>query len=45
LRNFERWQRMEFPSPYLNARRFEVADPKASKRVVAVPHELVMHLT
>lgn len=41
LEGLERWQRMEFPSPYLNARRFEVADPKARKRVVAVLHELL----
>lgn len=37
----ERWQRLEFPSPYLNARRFEMTDPKARKRVVAVLHELL----
>ncbi|KAI6688886.1 hypothetical protein NL676_025714 [Syzygium grande] len=37
----ERWQRLEFPSPYLNARRFELTDPKARKRVVAVLHELL----
>ncbi|KAJ7948916.1 Protein ROOT PRIMORDIUM DEFECTIVE 1 [Quillaja saponaria] len=41
LEEFERWQKMEFPSPYLNARRFEIADPKARKRVVAVLHELL----
>lgn len=41
LEQLERWQRMEFPSPYLNARRFELADPKARKRVVAVLHELL----
>ncbi|GLT81088.1 hypothetical protein SLA2020_524930 [Shorea laevis] len=41
LEHLERWQKMEFPSPYLNARRFEVADPKARKRVVAVLHELL----
>ncbi|KAF2284464.1 hypothetical protein GH714_022051 [Hevea brasiliensis] len=41
LDELERWQRMEFPSPYLNARRFEAADPKARKRVVAVLHELL----
>uniref|UniRef100_A0A7N0RJS8 PORR domain-containing protein n=1 Tax=Kalanchoe fedtschenkoi TaxID=63787 RepID=A0A7N0RJS8_KALFE len=36
-----RWQKMDFPSPYLNARRFDVADPKARKRVVAVLHEVL----
>ncbi|XP_044507646.1 protein WHAT'S THIS FACTOR 1 homolog, chloroplastic-like isoform X2 [Mangifera indica] len=41
LEELQRWQRMEFPSPYLNARRYELADPKARKRVVAVLHELL----
>lgn len=41
LEELERWQRMEFPSPYLNARRFEIADPKTRKRLVAVLHELL----
>ncbi|CAK9174974.1 unnamed protein product [Ilex paraguariensis] len=41
LEEVQRWQKMEFPSPYLNARRFEVSDPKARKRVVAVLHELL----
>lgn len=41
LEELERWQRMEFPSPYLNARRFDPADAKARKRVVAVLHELL----
>ncbi|KAJ6301166.1 hypothetical protein OIU77_015471 [Salix suchowensis] len=41
LEELEKWQRMEFPSPYLNARRFEIADPKARKRVAAVLHELL----
>ncbi|CAF2207201.1 hypothetical protein YC2023_093246 [Brassica napus] len=41
LEEFEKWQKMEFPSPYLNARRFDSADPKARKRVVAVLHELL----
>ncbi|KAJ9129182.1 hypothetical protein P3X46_034029 [Hevea brasiliensis] len=36
-----RANRMEFPSPYLNARRFKAADPKARKRVVPVLHELL----
>lgn len=46
LEELEKWQRLEFPSPYLNARRFEAADPKARKRVVGVLHEvlsLTMH--
>ncbi|CAN1818043.1 Protein WHAT'S THIS FACTOR 1 homolog, chloroplastic [Linum perenne] len=37
----ERWQRLDFPSPYLNPRTFEAADPKARKRVVSVLHELL----
>lgn len=41
LEEVERWQKLEFPSPYLNARRFEAADPKARKRAVAVLHELL----
>ncbi|CAL5394832.1 unnamed protein product [Camellia sinensis] len=41
LEEVQRWQKMEFPSPYLNARRFESADPKARKRMVAVLHELL----
>ncbi|KAL8046170.1 hypothetical protein ABFS82_08G162900 [Erythranthe guttata] len=42
LEEVQRWQKMEFPSPYLNARRFEAAaDPKARKRAVAVLHELL----
>lgn len=41
LEELQKWQRMEFPSPYLNARRFDSADPKARKRVVAVLHELL----
>ncbi|XP_012441080.1 protein WHAT'S THIS FACTOR 1 homolog, chloroplastic [Gossypium raimondii] len=41
LEELEKGQKMEFPSPYLNARRFEVADPKTRKRVVAVLHELL----
>ncbi|KAJ1404665.1 Plant organelle RNA recognition domain [Sesbania bispinosa] len=40
LENLERWQKLEFPSPYLNARRFDVADPRTRKRAVAVIHEL-----
>lgn len=41
LEELEKWQKLEFPSPYLNARRFEAADPKARKRVVGVLHELL----
>ncbi|KAK9725561.1 hypothetical protein RND81_05G153700 [Saponaria officinalis] len=41
LEELQRWQRMEFPSPYLNARRFDQADPKTRKRVVGVLHELL----
>lgn len=41
LEEAQRWQKMEFPSPYLNARRFDIADPKARKRVVGVLHELL----
>ncbi|XP_049388579.1 protein WHAT'S THIS FACTOR 1 homolog, chloroplastic [Solanum stenotomum] len=41
LKEVQKWQKMEFPSPYMNAKRFELADPKAQKRVVAVLHELL----
>lgn len=41
LEEVQRWQKMDFPSPYLNARRFEAADRKARKRAVAVLHELL----
>ncbi|CAA2978878.1 Hypothetical predicted protein [Olea europaea subsp. europaea] len=41
LEEVQRWQKMDFPSPYLNARRIEAADPKARKRAVAVLHELL----
>ncbi|XP_042476714.1 protein WHAT'S THIS FACTOR 1 homolog, chloroplastic [Macadamia integrifolia] len=41
LEEVQKWQKMPFPSPYLNARRFEPADPKARKRAVAVLHELL----
>ncbi|KNA08211.1 hypothetical protein SOVF_164680 [Spinacia oleracea] len=41
LENLERWQKLEFPSPYLNARRFDQADRMARKRVVGVLHELL----
>ncbi|KAK9129400.1 hypothetical protein Sjap_009887 [Stephania japonica] len=41
LEEVHRWQKMAFPSPYLNARRFDFADPKARKRAVAVLHEVL----
>ncbi|KAL0310871.1 UNVERIFIED_CONTAM: protein WHAT'S THIS FACTOR 1, chloroplastic [Sesamum angustifolium] len=41
LEEVHKWQKMDFPSPYLNARRFEASDRKARKRVVAVLHELL----
>ncbi|KAF8407892.1 hypothetical protein HHK36_007030 [Tetracentron sinense] len=41
LKGVQQWQKMSFPSPYLNGRRFELGDPKARKRAVAVLHELL----
>ncbi|PKA50140.1 hypothetical protein AXF42_Ash020380 [Apostasia shenzhenica] len=41
LEELEKWQKMSFPSPYLNARRIEPATPQARKRAVAVLHELL----
>ncbi|KAG8365226.1 hypothetical protein BUALT_Bualt18G0082300 [Buddleja alternifolia] len=41
LEEIQKWQKMDFPSPYLNARRFEAKDAKARKRAVAVLHELL----
>ncbi|KAK4774422.1 hypothetical protein SAY86_009357 [Trapa natans] len=41
LKEVERWQKMDFPSPYCNARRVETSDTKARKRVVGVLHELL----
>ncbi|MED6121533.1 hypothetical protein PIB30_031063 [Stylosanthes scabra] len=41
LENLERWQRMDFPSPYLNARRLDPTAPETRKRAVAVIHELL----
>ncbi|KAL3637589.1 hypothetical protein CASFOL_018757 [Castilleja foliolosa] len=41
LEEVQRWQKLDFPSPYLNARQFEAADRKARKRAVAVLHELL----
>ncbi|XP_074280447.1 protein WHAT'S THIS FACTOR 1 homolog, chloroplastic [Silene latifolia] len=41
LEELRKWQRTDFPSPYLNARRFDPADPRTRKRVIAVLHELL----
>ncbi|OVA04853.1 Plant organelle RNA recognition domain [Macleaya cordata] len=41
LEEVHKWQKLPFPSPYLNRRRFEQADPKARKQAVAVLHELL----
>ncbi|KAF9618520.1 hypothetical protein IFM89_001921 [Coptis chinensis] len=41
LEEVQKWQKMPFPSPYLSARRFDPADPKARKRAVAVLHEIL----
>ncbi|KAJ1689846.1 hypothetical protein LUZ63_014001 [Rhynchospora breviuscula] len=41
LEEVVRWQKMAFPSPYLNARQVEPAAPQARKRAVAVLHELL----
>ncbi|KAG9451053.1 hypothetical protein H6P81_011018 [Aristolochia fimbriata] len=41
LKETQKWQKMAFPSPYLNARRFDFATPEARKRAVAVLHELL----
>jgi Plant organelle RNA recognition domain len=41
LEEVARWQKMAFPSPYLNARQVEPATPQARKRAVAVLHELL----
>ncbi|XP_057747420.1 protein WHAT'S THIS FACTOR 1 homolog, chloroplastic-like [Arachis stenosperma] len=41
LENLERWQRMDFPSPYLNARRLDPTALETRKRAVAVIHELL----
>ncbi|KAG6667516.1 hypothetical protein CIPAW_01G106100 [Carya illinoinensis] len=40
-KKLEKWQKMEIPSPYVNARRFEAKFPKAQKRVVAILHEFL----
>ncbi|CAN6479349.1 unnamed protein product [Victoria cruziana] len=41
LEEFHKWQKLAFPSPYLNARQFNPASPPARKRAVAVLHELL----
>ncbi|CAN4090753.1 unnamed protein product [Withania somnifera] len=41
LKEVQKCENMEFPSSYLNAKRFELADPKARKRVITVLHELL----
>lgn len=41
LEEIRKWQKMPFPSPYLNARRFDPANPQARKRAVAVLHEVL----
>ncbi|WRX29063.1 Plant organelle RNA recognition domain - like 10 [Theobroma cacao] len=41
LEELQRWRKMEFPSPYLNVRRFDVAALKTRKRVLVVLHELL----
>uniref|UniRef100_A0A0D9ZBC0 PORR domain-containing protein n=1 Tax=Oryza glumipatula TaxID=40148 RepID=A0A0D9ZBC0_9ORYZ len=41
LEEVVRWQKLAFPSPYLNARHVEPATPQARKRAVAVMHEIL----
>ncbi|XP_078437187.1 protein WHAT'S THIS FACTOR 1 homolog, chloroplastic-like [Wolffia australiana] len=41
LEEVAKWQKMEFPSPYLSARSFSPATPAARKRAVAVLHEVL----
>uniref|UniRef100_A0A0E0KH85 PORR domain-containing protein n=1 Tax=Oryza punctata TaxID=4537 RepID=A0A0E0KH85_ORYPU len=41
LEEVVRWQKLAFPSPYLNARHVEPATPQARKRAVAVLHEIL----
>ncbi|KAK1279185.1 hypothetical protein QJS04_geneDACA017539 [Acorus gramineus] len=41
LEEVKKWQKLEFPSPYLNGRRVNHATPQARKRMVAVLHELL----
>lgn len=41
LREMQKWQKLSFPSPYLNARQIQTGTPQARKRAVAVLHELL----
>ncbi|KAG1368480.1 protein ROOT PRIMORDIUM DEFECTIVE 1 [Cocos nucifera] len=41
LEEMLKWQKMAFPSPYLNPRRIEPATPQARKRAVAALHEFL----
>lgn len=41
LEEVKKWQKLAFPSPYLNARRVDPGTPQARKRAVAVLHELL----
>ncbi|CAA7394204.1 unnamed protein product [Spirodela intermedia] len=41
LEEVVKWQKLPFPSPYLNGRSFDPAAPPARKRAVAVLHELL----
>ncbi|WOL05107.1 protein ROOT PRIMORDIUM DEFECTIVE 1 [Canna indica] len=41
LEEMVKWQKMAFPSPYLNARSIQPATPQARKRAVAVLHEIL----
>lgn len=41
LEEVKKWQKLAFPSPYLNARKIEPGTPQARKRTVAVLHELL----
>ena len=41
LEEIQTWQKLAFPSLYLNTRRVEPATPQARKRVVAVLHKLL----
>ncbi|ERN14816.1 protein ROOT PRIMORDIUM DEFECTIVE 1 isoform X1 [Amborella trichopoda] len=41
LEEVQKWQKLAFPSPYLNARQFDPASSAARKRAVAVLHELL----
>ncbi|CAD5175394.1 unnamed protein product [Musa acuminata subsp. malaccensis] len=41
LEEVVKWQKMEFPSPYLSGRSVQPATPQARKRAVAILHELL----